>query len=311
MKRRMITGLMLMTALFTGISITAFAEPQSKLPLIKSKAAEETAESRADRAETDEDTDGGADRDAGADTAAEDVCRNTVFTTSARLQEVMGTSDYSWSVLYLPEVERSYWNFCADGEWDRRELPMNLVSNAYRNLEMFLDNGYLLDYQELADYAADYLERKGEADTYYQILTDCLKNPYLLNKPQADVTDYTYNGRDYSAVFDPDYYYETNPELQTSIGFNPPELLRHFVEKGIMEGRRGNAELDMDVYIAYTDGEIFLAMAGVQPPGPAPCVTKYSYSRANYYGKLLGHYEYPDMTEEHTVIPEEENAADW
>ena len=26
------------------------------------------------------------------------------------------------------------------------------------------------------------LERKGEADTYYQILTDCLKNPYLLNK---------------------------------------------------------------------------------------------------------------------------------
>lgn len=307
MKKRVITGFILTAALSAGISVTAFAEQQRKLPLIESKTAEETVNSWTDKAEPDRDTDGGAD----TNTASEDICRNTVFTTSAQMQQMMGTSDSSWSVLYLPEVERSYWNFCAEGEWDQQELSMNLVSNAYRNLEMFLDNGYLLDYQELADYAADYLIRKGEEDTYYQILTDCLKNPYLLNKPRADVTDYTYNGRDYSSVFDPDYYYDTNPELQKSIGFNPPELLRHFVEKGIIEGRRGNAAFDMDQYIVYTDGEIFLAMAGMQPPGPAPCVTKYSYSRANYYGKLLGHYEYPDMTEEPVALPEEENAADW
>lgn len=239
--------------------------------------------------------------------AEDGVVRNEVFTTQAQMQQLTGTDDPSvWSVRYLPQVEQYYWNFSAPGEQDKKEMSMNLVSNAYQNLEMFLDNGYLLDYNELAAYAADYLVRRGEADAYYQILTDCLKNPYLLNKPQAQVTDYTYNGRDYSAVFDPDYYYDNNPQLQLTIGFNPPELLRHFVEKGIMEGRRGNAEFDMDAYIAASDAQIAVSMAGMQQP----VIAKYSYSRANYYGKLLGHYDYsaiyaPEMPEN------EENTIDW
>lgn len=243
----------------------------------------------------------------------EDVIRNTVFTSVAQMQQLMGTSDPSvWSIRYLSQVEQNYWNFSAPGEQDNREISINLASNAYQNLEMFLDNGYLLDYNELAAYAADYLVRKGEEDTYYKILTDCLKNPYLLNKPEAQVTDYTYNGRDYSAVFDPDYYYDNNPELQRTIGFNPPELLRHFVEKGIMEGRRGRAELDMDAYIAAVDAQIAASVTAQQTmEGQLPAVAKYSYSRANYYGRLLGHYDYSEVYAPETTGMDEENTIDW
>lgn len=295
----------LLSALFSSISLPVYAKTEAKLPLLVQKEPQEAGSKEVDD-RTDDGT--GPEREGGE---ADTVLRNTVFTTQAQMQQMMGTEDASvWSVLYLSEVEQSYWNFSPDGAQETRELSLELVSNAYRNLEMFLDNGYLLDYQTLAEYAEDYLQRKGEADSYYRILTECLKNPYLLNKPSAEVTDTTYNGRDYSAVFDPDYYYDNNPDLQLSIGFHPPELLRHFVEKGVAEGRKGNAELDMDVFIAYTDGEIWLKQAGVQAPGVLPCVAKYSYSRANYYGKLLGHYEYGFLSEEEE-IPEEENTADW
>ena len=162
------------------------------------------------------------------------VERNTTFTTMGQMQEMMGSdAPDNWSTLYLSEVEQYYWNFSPSGQQDNRRMSLNVVSNAYQNLEMFLDNGYLLDYNELKEFAEDYLVRRGMEDAYYKILTDCLNNPYLLNKPEAVVTDYTYNGRDYSKVFDPDYYYDNNEDLQASIGFNPPELLRHFVEKGI------------------------------------------------------------------------------
>ncbi len=286
MKKKIVTGLLSTVLCVAGMSLPVCAETVSEQPLRQEKAAEEN------------------------------VLRNTVFTSKEQMQQMMGLTDpEAWSVSYLPEVEQCYWNFSRPGEQDKKELSMELVSNAYQNLEMLLDNGYLLDYHELADYAADYLVRRGEQDAYYTILTECLKNPYLLNKPEAVVTDYTYNGRDYSAVFDPDYYYDANPDLQASIGFNPPELLRHFVEKGIIQGRKGNASFDPDAYMAKTDGEIAVSRAGVQAPGPMPVVAKYSYSRANYYGRFLGHYDYTavygPVEEEKAPGEMEENTVDW
>ena len=223
---------------------------------------------------------------------AAEVQRNTEFTTLESMQKMTGNPDPdAWSGNYLSEVERYYWNFSPNGQQEKREITIDMVSAAYRNLEMFLDNGYLLDYNELADYAQDYLQRRGMEDAFYLILKECLKNPYLLNRPEAVVTDTTYNGRDYSTVFDCDYYYDHNPDLQQSIGFNPPELLRHFVEQGIMQGRQGRADFAMDDYINTVDGQI----ASTLPGGAG--IAKYSYSPANYYGKLLGHYDYAEIDE--------------
>ncbi len=225
------------------------------------------------------------------------VVRNTVFTTMTQMQQMLGTSDgKTWTPVYLTEVETYYWNFADDNELGKTTISLNLAKNAYRNLEMLLDNGYTMDYQTLADYAAEYLEKKGGSkDSFYSVLADSLNNPYLLNRPAASVTATTYNGRDYSKVFDAAYYYANNMDLQSSIGNNPAELLRHFVEHGIMEGRRGNAAFDVTAYAAQTDAMVLAsrvssaAYTSLGSGKPVP-VGKYSFSPANYYGKYLNHY---------------------
>ena len=54
---------------------------------------------------------------------------------------------------------------------------------------------------------------------------------------------------DYSAVFDADYYYQTYPDLQTSIGNDPAALLSHFIKTGMAEGRNGNAQFNLKAYM--------------------------------------------------------------
>ena len=55
--------------------------------------------------------------------------------------------------------------------------------------------------------------------------------------------------KDYSAVFDADYYYSEYADLRSSIANNQKALLQHFVSFGMQEGRRGNAEFDVDAYM--------------------------------------------------------------
>ena len=232
--------------------------------------------------------------------ASTNVVRNQKFTTRKEMQAKMKSDDKdAWLPIYVTKIEGYYWNFGHANERGNTTISLNLASNAYQNLEMFLDNGYLLDYNELKTYCEDYKKRAGREDAYYLILSDCLKNPYLLNKPDAQVTATTYNGRDYSAVFDAEYYYKNNPDLQKAIGNNPPELLRHFVECGINEGRVGSAKFNIYTYREQIDADVYAQMLQLQIAGKENCVGKYSYSLANYYGKYMEHYKYDRLyTEE-------------
>lgn len=54
---------------------------------------------------------------------------------------------------------------------------------------------------------------------------------------------------DYSAVFDADYYYQTYPDLQASIGNDPATLLSHFIKTGMAEGRNGNSQFNLKAYM--------------------------------------------------------------
>ncbi len=234
--------------------------------------------------------------------AAEAVVRNTMFTSVADMQAKLGVADGSWSPAYLTDVENYYWTFNDQGQLGSTAISINIAKNAYRNLEMLLDNGYTMDYNELAAYCKEYYGKiNGVPDAFYNVLTSCLQNPYLLNRPAAVVTATTYNGRDYSKVFDATYYYNNNPDVQASIGNNPAELLRHFVEVGVAQGRRGNASFDINAYVQQVDAQSMKNMKasaiykslGAGKPAP---VGKYSYSFANYYGKYLGHYTAGDAT---------------
>lgn len=54
---------------------------------------------------------------------------------------------------------------------------------------------------------------------------------------------------DYSAVFDANYYYSAYADLRSAIGNDPQKLLQHFITFGMQEGRCGNSEFDVKVYI--------------------------------------------------------------
>ena len=228
---------------------------------------------------------------------AASVVRNTKFTTVADMKSKLKTSDSStWSPAYLTEVENTYWTFTDQNSLGGTAISLDLAKNCYRNLEMLLDNGYTMDYNTLAAYCEEYLGKKnGVPDAFYNVMHGCLSNPYLLNRPAATVTATTYNGRDYSKVFDAAYYLQSNPELASSIGNNPPELLRHFVEVGISQGKAGNASFNVASYAAVLDASVMnsqLTSASYRSlgAGAATPVGKYSYSWANYYGNYLGHY---------------------
>lgn len=55
----------------------------------------------------------------------------------------------------------------------------------------------------------------------------------------------------YRAVFDAEYYYNSYPDLQGTIGDDAEKLFSHFVSSGAREGRSGNAEFNLRAYVFY------------------------------------------------------------
>lgn len=51
-----------------------------------------------------------------------------------------------------------------------------------------------------------------------------------------------------SLTFDMDYYYNTNPDLQASLGYDYNNLYNHYINFGLAEGRSGSAEFNCMVY---------------------------------------------------------------
>lgn len=55
-------------------------------------------------------------------------------------------------------------------------------------------------------------------------------------------------GIDYTPVFDVEYYYEQNPDLQQSIGKNDDLLFQHFLDSGMSQGRKSSHYFDINIY---------------------------------------------------------------
>ena len=58
----------------------------------------------------------------------------------------------------------------------------------------------------------------------------------------------TYNGIDYSAVYDYEYYIEHNRDVKAAYGTDQRAALLHFVTYGMKEGRRASADFDVKSY---------------------------------------------------------------
>ena len=61
-------------------------------------------------------------------------------------------------------------------------------------------------------------------------------------------TEPTLKIEDYSLIFETVYYYNNNPDLQASIGNGGQDLLEHFDNYGMAEGRRGSSNFDVKTY---------------------------------------------------------------
>lgn len=61
----------------------------------------------------------------------------------------------------------------------------------------------------------------------------------------------------YRQVFDAEYYYNENPDIQLSIGSDPEKLFTHFAVYGAKEGRSGNAEFNPMAYLKHNN-DLFL-----------------------------------------------------
>jgi hypothetical protein len=62
----------------------------------------------------------------------------------------------------------------------------------------------------------------------------------------------TYDGVNYSAVYDYTYYYSHNVDLQRAFGpYDDDALLRHFITFGMSEQRQASASFNVKVYKAY------------------------------------------------------------
>lgn len=66
----------------------------------------------------------------------------------------------------------------------------------------------------------------------------------VVEKPTSNL----YNGVDYVLVFDPDYYWEKNSDVRKIYKADVDELLGHFVDYGMSEGRRGNKTFNVYTY---------------------------------------------------------------
>ncbi len=67
--------------------------------------------------------------------------------------------------------------------------------------------------------------------------------------PFASAADETAEA--WQAVFDAEYYYNQNPDLQAAIGNDPQALFSHFMSSGMRECRPGNEEFDVRAYVFH------------------------------------------------------------
>lgn len=64
----------------------------------------------------------------------------------------------------------------------------------------------------------------------------------------------SYDGRDYSSVYDYQYYVDNNPDVENAFEGNDIQTIVHFVNYGMKEGRRGNQSFDVNYYrLRYPD----------------------------------------------------------
>lgn len=149
--------------------------------------------------------------------------------------------DGSYYVNKYPDVKAAvgtdlwmaFYHFLNYGMAEGRQGKENFNVNSYRNQYADLRAAFGND---LKSYYMHYIangKKEGRAGTGCKTL-------------QGAVT--VYNGVDYSAVFDYNYYISNNSDIKAAFGNDDVAVLAHFVNYGMSEGRKASEEFDINVY---------------------------------------------------------------
>lgn len=77
---------------------------------------------------------------------------------------------------------------------------------------------------------------------------------YGKNEGRMGANSAVYYSTDYSSIYNADYYYSNNKDLQKAYGYDTEKLLVHFVKYGMKEGRQGKSTFDAKYYkFKYSD----------------------------------------------------------
>ena len=155
--------------------------------------------------------------------------------------------DYNYYISKYSDLRRLYGNddvgalrhFVLAGMAEGRRASENFDVQSYKNAYADLRLAYGND---LTKYYLHYI-RAGKKEGRKTTGVTTIQNPIT-----------TYNGVNYAAVYDFNYYCAKNPDIKKAYGNDDIEAIRHFVLNGMKEGRQAKASFDVRSYRnAYAD----------------------------------------------------------
>lgn len=124
-------------------------------------------------------------------------------------------------------------------------IEIGFMTNKYE-AELIRNDSFCLECAEEAaqgvcEYlGVNYIKPNGESNISSTV-------PSIPTTPSSSIK-YTYNGLDYSPVFDPTYYANNNSDVKKVFGTNANKLFNHFKTYGMNEGRQATSTFNVIVY---------------------------------------------------------------
>ena len=149
--------------------------------------------------------------------------------------------DYNYYTTKYPDIKRTYGNddiavlkhFVNFGMKEGRQGRANFDPFAYRNAHPDLRAEYQYDMTKYY---------------YHYINAGYRENRQATNCPTPRGFVTKYNGVDYSAVYNYNFYTNKYKDMKKVYGNDDIAVLRHFVTFGMKEGRQGSADFNLNVY---------------------------------------------------------------
>ncbi|MBQ9610923.1 MAG: transglutaminase domain-containing protein [Lachnospiraceae bacterium] len=119
---------------------------------------------------------------------------------------------------------------------------------------------FFMSFYKLNVFAEENLETATDSDAYYD-LTEEEKIEIIIEEQNSEIVSDTagpvtvYDGIDYSAVYDYNYYISKYPDVKNAYGEDSYAALKHFVNNGMNEGRQAKESFNVYSY-AYRYADI-------------------------------------------------------